>query len=113
PDPSDPWSVAAFRTWKILKQSTDARGRPLEIVRLPEPLRPRIGSVDFVASYVNYYVCNDAVIAAQFGDDRTDAEARATLKRLYAGREIVILNVDPIGEVGGGIHCATQQQPAA
>ena len=28
------------------------------------------------------------------------------------GREIVMLNVDTVGEVGGGIHCATQQEPA-
>jgi agmatine deiminase len=24
-----------------------------------------------------------------------------------------MLNIDPIGESGGGIHCATQQQPKA
>jgi len=33
------------------------------------------------------------------------------LAALYPDREIVSLNVDPIGETGGGIHCATQQQP--
>ena len=59
---------------------------------------------------MNYYVCNGAVIAAEFGD--RDAEARDTLEKLYRGRKIITLNVDPIGEVGGGIHCATQQQPA-
>ena len=76
-----------------------------------EPTRPRITSPDFVASYVNYYVCNGAVIAARFGDRKADAQARETLSQLYPGREIVTLDVDPIGEVGGGIHCATQQQP--
>ncbi len=34
------------------------------------------------------------------------------LKRHYPGREIITLNVDALGEVGGGIHCATQQMPA-
>jgi len=33
------------------------------------------------------------------------------LGELYPDREIVILGVDSIGEVGGGIFCATQQQP--
>jgi agmatine deiminase len=30
---------------------------------------------------------------------------------LYPGREVVMLNIDPVGEVGGGIHCATHEQP--
>ena len=30
-----------------------------------------------------------------------------------AEREIITLNVDPLGELGGGIHCATQQMPAS
>ena len=51
------------------------------------------------------------VIAAQFGDRSADARAKATLARLYPGREIVMLDTDPIGESGGGIHCATHEQP--
>ena len=42
-----------------------------------------------------------------------EQSGRATLARLYPGREVVTLDVDAIGEVGGGIHCATQQQPVA
>ncbi|MBF9051517.1 agmatine deiminase family protein [Roseobacter sp. HKCCD9010] len=112
PRRGDPWSRAAFETYDILAAATDAEGRPLEMVVIPEPWDTRVTSDDFVASYVNYYVCNGAVIAAQFGDAETDAEAEATLARLYPGREIVMLEVDPVGEVGGGIHCATQQMPA-
>ena len=67
---------------------------------------------DFVSSYVNYYVCNGAVIAAQFGDREADAEAHEILTSLYPGRQIVQLNIDALGASGGGIHCATQQQPA-
>lgn len=110
-DRSDPWSVAAFETYEILKDATDHRGETLELVVIPEPYDTRITSPDFVASYVNYYVCNGAVILAEFGDNETDREAVRILKSLYPEREIVTLNVDPIGETGGGIHCATQQQP--
>lgn len=109
--PGDPWSRAAFETHDILAAATDARGEPFELVVLPEPYDTRIRSDDFVASYVNYYVCNGAVIAAEFGDREADAIARDTLAELYPGREIVMLNVDPVGEVGGGIHCATREQP--
>lgn len=55
---------------------------------------------------------SDAVIAAEFGDRETDEIARDALTRHYPGREVVTLNVDPLGEMGGGIHCATQQMPA-
>lgn len=110
-DRSDPWSVSAFETYEILKAAKDARGRKLDIVVIPDPARIRSRSRDFVSSYVNYYVCNGAVIGAEFGDEKADAEAARILQQLYPGRKVVSLNVDPIGEAGGGIHCATQQQP--
>lgn len=109
--PGDPWSRAAFQTHDILAKATDAQGRRLELAVIPEPVSPRVTLEDFVASYVNYYVCNGAVIAAEFGDREADEIAAGALADLYPGREIVMLNVDPVGEVGGGIHCATQQQP--
>lgn len=112
-DPGDPWSAAAFETHDILAGAQDAHGRDLKLVVIPEPYDMRITSADFVASYVNYYVCNGGVIAAEFGDKDTDAEAARILAELYPGREIVSLNVDAIGEVGGGIHCATREQPKA
>ena len=110
-DRHDPWPASAFETYDILKVATDAKGNRFEIVVVPEPYETRVTSSDFVASYVNYYVCNGAVIAAQFGDRDTDREATKLLAGLYPDREIVTLNVDPVGETGGGIHCATQQQP--
>lgn len=110
---SDPWSVSAFETYEILKRAKDASGRSLDIVVIPEPDPEEIRSLsdDFVSSYVNYYVCNGAVIGAEFGDDKADATAKEILQRLYPGRDVVSLAIDPIGEAGGGIHCATQQQP--
>lgn len=111
-DPDDVWSLAAHETLAILQQATDAEGRTLDIVRLADPVDTRETGPDFVSSYVNYYVCNGAVIAPQFGDRRADAAARDLLASLYPDRRIVQLNIDAIGASGGGIHCATQQQPA-
>lgn len=111
-DPDDPWSRAAHQTLRALEEARDLAGKPLTIVKLPEPETVRSNAPDFVSSYINYYVCNGAVIAAQFGDAHADGLARETLADLYPGREIVMLDIDPIGESGGGIHCATQQQPA-
>ena len=97
--------LAALDTHDVL----EAAGMKMEVI--PEPEVRRIKSIDFVASYANYYVCNGGVIAAQFGDREADAIAVDALKRQYPGREIVTLNVDALGEIGGGIHCATQQMP--
>lgn len=111
PDKDEPWHTAALETYDILEQAKDAAGRSLELTVIAEPVDTRVRSDDFVASYVNYYVCNGAVISAQFGDREADDFAFETLEALYPDREIVALEVDPIGEVGGGIHCATREQP--
>ena len=103
PDQSDPFHRAAVQTVQRLQ----SEGLEVEIIYEPE--RRRVQSWDFVASYVNYYVCNGAVIAAEFGDPEIDAAAVVALRRAYPGREVIALNVDILGELGGGIHCATQQ----
>lgn len=107
----DPWSASAYETYEILKKATDADGRKLDIVVVSEPVNIRSQAKDFVNSYANYYVCNEAVVCANFGDDKADDEATRILGQLYPGREIVSINTDAVGEAGGGIHCATQQQP--
>ncbi len=107
----DPWSKSANEMYDILSGVRFGNGEGLELIIIPEPKDIRVTSKDFVNSYVNYYVCNGAVIAAEFGDAETDAEVKATLSALYQGREIVMMNVDAVGEVGGGIHCATHEQP--
>ena len=106
PDRNDPFHIAALDTHDTLV----ARGMAVEVI--PEPNIRRVNSFDFVASYANYYACNGAIVAAEFGDAETDDIARQALMRHYPGREIVMLNVDTLGELGGGIHCATQQMPA-
>lgn len=106
PDEADPFHMAALDTHDALI----AGGVEVEVI--PEPWERRVDSEDFVASYANYYVCNGAVIAAEFGDAEADEIAREALARHYPGREVIMVNVDPLGELGGGIHCATQQMPA-
>lgn len=103
---TDPFYRAAIQT----RDAIAAAG--LRITVIPEPDYPRIEDPEFVASYVNFYVCNGAVIAPQFGDRETDTAARDALSRAFPNREIVMLNTDPLGQLGGGIHCATQQIPA-
>ena len=105
PNSHDSFHKAALDTHDTLENA----GMDIDVIYEPE--KRRVKSRDFVASYANYYVCNGGLIAAQFGDNEFDLEAVAALKRHYPNREIVMLNVDALGEIGGGIHCATQQMP--
>ena len=113
---SDPASFDHAVTQKhlqILRSSTDARGKKLEIVviKAPQAIRNQYVTNDFAAEYINFYVCNGAVIAPEFGDKYADAAAKSQLKQLFPNRDIVQLNIDGIAAGGGGIHCATQQEP--
>ncbi|MFJ4714357.1 agmatine/peptidylarginine deiminase [Streptomyces sp. NPDC088785] len=111
--PGDVWTKAYDQAHSVLTKARDARGKTLEIVELPEPADLRGHSQDFLASYVNYYVCNGGVIMPRFGDARADKDALSIVKDLYPGREVVQVPVDTLGEGGGGIHCSTQQLPKA
>jgi agmatine deiminase len=99
---------------QILKAAKDAQGRSLEVVVLegPQTIRKTYGSDDFAAGYINFYLCNGAVIAPEFGDAKADGATKATLQSLFPDREVVQLNIDGIAAGGGGIHCTTQQEPA-
>ena len=79
----------------------------------PTIIRQEYASDDFAAGYINFYVCNGAVIAPQFGDAEADSAAKQKLQKLFPDREIVQLNIDGIAAGGGGIHCTTQQEPNA
>lgn len=102
------------RHLEILQNATDAQGRKLEVVVLEAPvaIRPDFESDDFAAGYINFYVCNGAVIAPEFGDPEADQAARSELERLFPDRRVVQINIDAIAAGGGGIHCTTQQEPA-
>lgn len=98
---------------ELLRTSTDAQNRKLDVFTLESPRRVRheLQTEDFAAGYINFYVVNGAVIAPQFGDANADAKCQEVLTRLFPKRKIVQLNIDAIAAGGGGIHCATQQQP--
>ncbi|MFI9200963.1 agmatine/peptidylarginine deiminase [Streptomyces sp. NPDC053048] len=114
-EPGDVWIRVYERARAALEAATDAEGRALEIVELPEPDPDRLGDrgPDFLGSYVNYYLANGAVIVPRFGDGHADDEAAALLGALHPGRVVRPVEIPTLAEGGGGIHCATQQQPAS
>ena len=112
-DPSSAEHAVTRRHLDILRRATDAKGRKLQVVVLKGPTRIRtaLDTKEFAAGYINFYVCNGAVITPQFGDTVADANCKAVLRELFPKREVVQLNIDGIAAGGGGIHCTTQQQP--
>ena len=102
----DPFHSTAVETIATLR----VRGVTVDVIE--EPTKPRVRDLDFVASYVNHYICNGAIIMAEFGDTDSDQRAAAYMGAAYPDHEVIQINVDALGELGGGIHCATQQLPA-
>ena len=100
----------------VLRRSTDARGRPLALTVIPVPTgpaSPKADSESFAAGYINYYLCNGGLVLPAFGDVAADRYARGALQALYPSHRLVQMRIDAIAAGGGGIHCTTQQQPAA
>lgn len=110
-DPDDPWSVTAADTRRTLLRAAKLDGGRYDLVDLHQPETWRGDDEAFLASYVNYFVCNGAVIAPSFGDVAADERSAELLAELHPDREIRQITIDGIAAGGGGIHCATQQQP--
>lgn len=111
-DPGHPDHAVSQEVAELLRASTDARGRRLQVVELPAPgIREADGElVDY--SYVNHYLCNGAVVLCAF-DDPADRINAAIFAELFPDREVVLVDARTIFAHGGGIHCITQQQPRA
>jgi len=95
-----------------LKSARDARGRPLEIIELPEPEpQERHDGRRLDMSYINFYYTNFGIVMPSF-DDACDADALRIMEKSFPDRRIVQVPTLDIVQGGGGIHCITQQQPA-
>jgi agmatine deiminase len=82
------------------------------LATLPLPFLPytQVNGETVAVSYLNFYICNGAVIVPVCGAE-TDAEALATIASAYPGREVVPVPGAVLAYGGGGPHCITQQVP--
>lgn len=99
------------RNLEILRAATDAKGRRLEVrlLPMPKPKRRDDGRV-LTMTYVNFYVCNGAVIVPMF-EDAADDLAQRTIAAAFPDRKLISLDATALLHGGGGIHCITLQQP--
>jgi agmatine deiminase len=110
-DPADPRYPIMAENRRVLESETDARGRRFELMPIAEAPRS-VGPEGICRSYVNFYIANGAVIAPAYGIAEDEVVA-ATLRRAYPDRSIVPVPLKDLFRGGGGIHCITQQEPAA
>jgi agmatine deiminase len=110
--PDDPNRAALEAAARDLASFTDARGRRLEVVRIPSPgLVTDAGGAVMPASYVNFYVGDRAVVVPTYGAPADDA-AVAGVAALFPLRRTVGIDARAVLGGGGAFHCISQQQPA-
>jgi agmatine deiminase len=128
-DVADPQHAISADAMRRLEQATDARGRRLDVVRMPSPgplfiaeeeargveaadgTVPRRAGDRLAASYVNFYLGTTRVVFPLV-DPRWDDAAAGILQDCFPDREVVGVNAREILLGGGNIHCITQQVPA-
>lgn len=110
-DGDDPNATALDQIAADLATFTDARGRRLQVVRIPSPgLVPDEEGEPMPASYVNFYIGNRTVVVPTYGTPHDEA-AVAALAPLFPGRRVLGRSARAILSGGGAFHCITQQQP--
>ena len=111
-DPADPNHAPLAANRRVLEEIRLADGGGLEIVDLPmpEPLYWRGDRLP--ASYANFYVANEVVLVPAFGA-AADAAAASLLGDCFPGRRMVPIDCRHLVVGLGGLHCLTQQVPAA
>ena len=129
-DETDPQYALSAEDLAVLEHETDAKGRRFTVHKMRIPKEPvcitekelagyvfedgedmREAGERLAASYVNFYIGNQAVLVPQFGDEH-DTLAVELLQKLFPEREIVPVFAREIIIGGGNIHCITQQIPA-
>jgi agmatine deiminase len=96
--------------YERLLAARDMSGAKLEIVSLPCPAPLGYEGARLPASYANFYIANELVLAPVFGDP-ADARALGILQDLFPGRRVVGLPCADVVAGLGAIHCVTQQEP--
>ncbi|HML30375.1 MAG TPA: agmatine deiminase family protein [Hyphomicrobium sp.] len=113
--PDDPNAEILNAIAASLERATDAKGRKLEVVRIPGVglYRNALGEIS-PASHMNFLIANDVVVVPIYGT-ATEADALSALQAVFPTRAVVGVSSRGLlgcGEAGGGsFHCITQQEP--
>ena len=128
--------------YKILKASSDQNGKKFKIIRVPvadiiyDEFVIKEGDIDelnffsgskpgqtiksiIAASYLNFFISNGVVLQPSYWKEGRsnstkikDEAFRKILQKAFPNRKIVPIFTENLNYGGGGMHCATQPQPA-
>lgn len=112
-DKNDPNFAISEENRAVLSAQTDARGRKLRIVEIPQPPARFIHKSRLALSYINFYRANGGIVLPVFGGDAADTDKKAVLilKQTLPGCRIITVDGMPLIKEGGNVHCITQQMP--
>jgi len=94
-----------------LQSARDQDGKQLTVVELPMPQPVVFEGRRLPASYANFYIANEVVLAPVFNRPN-DRIALNTLADLFPTRVIIPIYSGDFIWGFGAMHCMTQQQPA-
>ena len=110
-DPAEANFEALQENLALLREMTDANGQKFRIETLPMPEPLFFDGQRLPASYANFYIANQLVLAPTFNDPN-DRIALTKLAELFPDRTVIgIASTDLVLGLGT-LHCLTQQQPA-
>ncbi len=96
--------------YERLLAARDSKGGKLEVVSMPSPSPLLHEGLRLPASYANFYIANEVLLAPIFGEP-TDKVALGILQELFPTRKIKGLPCADVVAGLGAIHCVTQQEP--
>ena len=86
-------------------------GRSLKVIELPMPRPVEYDEQRLPASYANFYIANNVVIAPVF-NDKNDQKALEIIQSVFPDKKVIgIDSVDIIWGLGS-FHCLSQQEPS-
>lgn len=110
--PDDPQAGVLDQCARELEAMTDARGRRLEVVRIPSP--GRIEDEDGnprPASHMNWVIGPRNLVVPTYGVPESD-EAVAILQGIFSTRQVIGSPSSHILSGGGAFHCVTCHVPS-
>lgn len=110
-DKEDPNYATLHENLEILKSSTDAKGRSLEVYTIEQPPATYMHGERLTLSYINFYLANNGIVMPAFGYEAHDKAAYELFTQLFPNHQITQIDALDVFAGGGGIHCITQQQP--
>lgn len=93
---------------RILNNSKLENGSKPNIVKLPMPGRINFEDMRLPASYINFLILNNCVLAPTF-NDKNDYKALGIIRELFPDRDVIGINATDLIWGLGTIHCLSHE----